>query len=178
MAKIKPRNPEFPVTLYAYDDPREPGHLRYIGQTTSPAHRHVTHRQRATRPQCYDTAFAQWFRRLLKEGIEPRQRFLGQVSVSKADVAEQRLIASYRALGFDLLNATKGGVGAPGFCPTIEQRKRMSVAGLGKPKSLAHSEAISQGSRGKTKSIEHRRSLSAAWARWRVLNHSRILWQS
>jgi len=95
-------NSELPVFLYVLDDPREPGNIRYVGQTQSPQHRlgfhcHAGLRSDPNRP------LYRWVQELLSEGFRPRMRIWATVEFSHANQKEKVLIAGLSRC-FDLLN--------------------------------------------------------------------------
>jgi hypothetical protein len=117
---------DFPVFLYVIEDPREPGHIRYIGATVSLSSRYSRHQQAAIGNQREDVPLYSWWRALLSEGVEPTMRLLWQGTKEQRADAEIRAIAGYRKLGFCLLNQTNGGPGMLGYAFTQESRDRMS----------------------------------------------------
>ncbi len=95
-------NSDLPVFLYVLDDPREPGNIRYVGQTQSLQSRLGFHccaglRQDPTRPLYL------WVQKLLNEGVRPRMRVWATVEFSHASQKEKVLIAGLSRC-FDLLN--------------------------------------------------------------------------
>ena len=61
-----------------------------------------------------------------------------------------------------LLNHTEGGEGPSGLIHTEESRKKMSLAGKGKPKSKRHRENIAAAKKGKPRSDETKQKLREA----------------
>jgi hypothetical protein len=67
-----------------------------------------------------------WMRKLMAAGLQPGIILIEQVDESERFQREVFWIAFYRALGFDLVNSTSGGEGAPEL--SDESRRKMSDA--------------------------------------------------
>jgi hypothetical protein len=76
--------------------------------------------------------------------------------------AERFWISQFRALGFKLTNHTDGGDGMHGFSPSVETRRKLSVATKGRARPEEVRRHISEGKTGKRFSVEHCRAMSTA----------------
>lgn len=109
------------------------GKIRYIGKTNDPDKRLRRHISRA---KYYETKShaANWIRSLLKRGEKPEIRVLEEVPDGGDWVSREiATISEYRALGFDLTNATEGGEGVCGLSKE-SLAKRVAAAAITKSK--------------------------------------------
>ncbi len=107
----------------------ENGVVRYIGQTRNSTNARLkAHIQEALRANYPKTYKCFWIRKVFEEGHHIIITTLVPEAVHNKD--EKLMIASYRALGFDLVNATDGGDNAFDLSP--EARKKMSDRRKGK----------------------------------------------
>jgi len=103
-----------------------------------------------------------WWKRIVeKHGLKSEiiERFSDEAD---AFALERYLIASYRALGIELINVTDGGEGASGRPMSDEHRRRISEAQRGKPNDPAQNAAHSKRMKGRILSEETKRKIGAA----------------
>lgn len=111
------------TVIYALADPSTDA-VRYIGKTNRNVRtRFRAHVNRASKQRHIRSAA--WIDGLLLAGFEPRLIVLETVD-DLWEAAERFWIASFRAIGADLLNMTIGGAATPGHVHTIETRTRLS----------------------------------------------------
>jgi hypothetical protein len=148
-----------PWVVYALRDPRSL-QVRYVGCARDVAERLKTHVYNSTREE---TRKARWIRELSAEGLRPIPEPLesGSGDDSWGD-RERHWIAHFRATGHDILNATDGGPGAPGFIPSDETRAKMSSSHTGRKQSPEAIEKAAAAHRGRKYSEEHRARQSAS----------------
>lgn len=135
------RRPFRPI-IYGLVDPLEPKHVRYVGMASN-AGRPYVHAKQARRPNHKYSHLRHWVQKLQAEGREYTVLILEELSedVSRHFLGEveKMYIASLRAIGHNLTNATDGGEGA--LNPSQEVRAALSARnkgnkyGLGKKKS-------------------------------------------
>ena len=119
--------------VYGLYSSRDPGELRYIGQTTqSPDRRYSQHKNYAKRKK---TAVHNWFLREIENGFEIELRVLVEGAVF--NVTETEMIARYRNAGARLLNLTDGGEGTVGWHGNAGKKRpdlaARNMANKGKP---------------------------------------------
>ena len=153
--------------LYALIDPRTV-EIRYIGKTTNPKARYKGH--------LYDqskTHRGAWLRVLRRLGLKPVMNILEPIGSSKeAAVREQELIRDYRDEEYNLVTATAGGEGMPGFHHTAKTKQKMREAALGRERSTETRRKIGAASRGRECSVKTRQKLSEAMSgRQRTAEH-------
>jgi hypothetical protein len=153
--------------LYTLADPVTPDNVRYVGWAMNPSERMVKHERDASR---LVTHKARWIASLLALGRKPALDVIGAVQTREAAACiEKRLIASYRACGFDLTNATEGGDGVVGW--TDEMRSSLRLRMLGKrrgPHSAETREKISASQRGRRLPARRKAQAIDALMRWRA----------
>ena len=160
--------------IYTLRNPRT-NEVRYVGWTSRTAARRMnTHIQTAVNKPA-TTHKAKWILSLLAIGLRPAMEVIESGTGSGWGEAEQRWIAAFRAKGARLTNATDGGEGTVGYCPTPETRELQSrnsrrqpmspdhrakiqaaalKANVGRALSKEHREAIASGNRGTRHSPE------------------------
>jgi hypothetical protein len=79
-----------------------------------------------------------WLKHVLSHGHTPGVRLLDIGGAQTWESLEKWHIAAHRAAGYDLVNETDGGEGAPGYVFSPEQRRAVSVRFKGKKKPPAH----------------------------------------
>ncbi len=116
--------------VYALCDPVA-DEVRYIGQTHLPLKSRMNIHMRA---RTTGTHVGNWIRSLRQRPnivIVERVEAHDLIALSAAlDTAEVRLIAHFRACGYDLTNGTDGGGGVRGWNHSIETRERIRAANL------------------------------------------------
>lgn len=131
--------------VYTHSDPVT-NLVRYVGKGKG---------KRAQQLYCRGPHHQAWIDKLESSGLKP------VIQIIELDLAEQQAyecerlhIIAYRQAGMPLTNLTDGGEG--GFNPSLETRKKQSLAKLGKPshmKGKTHSEQtrlkISEANKGK-----------------------------
>lgn len=149
--------------IYGLCDPREPGHVRYVGMATY-SQRPFDHAKEA-RASTRHTHRLHWIRKIQQEGVEPlvivlqacpensSRKFLGFV--------ESCYIKSLREIGHQLTNGTDGGDG--GATRTGQKHSAQTIAKLRYPKSAGHRAKISAARQGHEVSLFTRAKLSAAF---------------
>jgi len=91
------------ITIYALCEPHDPSAVRYIGQTRRKLRlRFKSHLQEARGPR--NSRKTAWIRDLAAQGLRPLIQVLGTVPSARANEVEKRLITTYKAKGYDLLN--------------------------------------------------------------------------
>lgn len=136
--------------IYALFDPREPGHFRYVGKSTTTAdlrlRSHIKEARKQQRKRIYKNC---WIRKLLRDGVSPCICVLEKLQDADKvghNTREVHWIAELRRHGHKLTNLTKGGDGG---------------AAVGVPKTELHREAISKTLTGHAISVETREKISA-----------------
>lgn len=120
--------------VYGLTDPRS-GHIRYIGKVNGyPNSRMRSHIYEARYGKRHNHRLA-WIRKLLKDGFQPRFILLETcVDDKELIIAERRWIATFRALGAQLVNGTDGGEGMAN--PSAETRAKLTASRKGKKANL------------------------------------------
>jgi len=90
--------------VYVLLDPRD-GSVRYVGQTTDPKSRAVSHRRNQPSGNPHMDS---WKAQLKSVGLAPRFLVVDSAPTERLDFMERRWIAYYRSLGV-LLNYESGG---------------------------------------------------------------------
>lgn len=141
---------DLPIFIYVLEDPREPGNIRYVGQTQSLPQRFSNYKRKALgkRLRQDNDALYDWLKHLWLQGVEPMMRVLRQTTKESANELEIKAIAGYRKLGFLLFNLTDGGSGK-GLVPRSKGKKLP-------PRSKEWCDAIGNAKRGKKMSLESR----------------------
>lgn len=109
---------EAPRHIYALEDPRLPGEVRYVGATKNlPGRldRHISSARCGAKWQV-----SRWIRSLLDVDLSPCQNIIETVPSQEWESAERKWIAFYGASG-DLLNQSPGGR-SPGSTPKIRAK--------------------------------------------------------
>lgn len=156
MARI---NTDRPVTVYGLSSSID-GVVRYVGQTVQPLSvRLKDHINRARAGKKW--ALCHWIRKheSLGETI--------QISVIEENavlhISEIHWIATYRAAGIRLVNATAGGEGIVGLLRTAEHQEKIAKAQRGRkrrPLTDDEKQVLSRILKTRTFSDEHRRRIS------------------
>jgi hypothetical protein len=137
--------------IYGLVDPRD-GQLRYVGQTS----------MGFVRPKKLHAAkCGSWQKSLKNKGLEPEIIVLEETD--DLNCAEEFWISSFRMIGADLTNMTTGGEGLKGA--TLETRRKMREAKLGRRLTDEHRKKISESCRRIKKSpktVETRAKISAS----------------
>lgn len=103
-----------------------------------------------------------WIRSLAER---PKIRALCLVDYANDGEMEELVIAAYRSLGFDLVNATDGGEGKKGCFHSEESKAKIRAWGIGRkmpPISEETRERMAAAQRGKKQTAEHRAKIAAA----------------
>ncbi len=151
------------------------GDVRYIGWTFNIAKRLKSHAYTA---QKFDRYRDCWIRKVMACGLFPASEIVEQGTGDWA-AAERKWISHYRREGARLTNLTDGGEGVPGLRHsaeaierirqkktgrkmTPEERRKHSLALMGRVVSSTTREKISQANSGKRRTPEQRARLSEA----------------
>ncbi len=94
--------------------------IRYVGKADDMLVRLQDHISAALRDRDSKIPVHHWIRKLDKEGVEPQMLVLRRVPMESWQKEERSMIATLRAAGHDLLNATEGGEGL-----SSEEAKRL-----------------------------------------------------
>lgn len=111
------------VRIYTLSDPLT-GEIRYIGKTKHPLNIRCSQ-------HTYDKAVnhrTNWIKSLSRIGTSPKIELLDISSDTEASEIERYWIAQFKAWGFDLVNQTSGGEGAPGRIVSEETKLKHSKA--------------------------------------------------
>lgn len=151
--------------VYTLSDPHT-GAIRYVGKTCRGLKQRLKDHllpknlKARTHKNC-------WLKALAARGAKPVIEIV-EVAGDGVDEAERFWISQFRALGFDLTNATDGGEGTTGLkrLPRTEaHRARLSAALKGRQMDAVWREKLGAALRGKPKkpfTPEHRANISAA----------------
>ena len=155
--------------IYALCDPQTE-EIRYVGKSCSGLHRPRRH----TSP-CELKAHTHknhWVLSLVEKGLRSLIRILEEFPTAYLlPEAEQKWIEDLKKSGASLTNATNGGIGMLGYCPSEETRKKLSAGKKGwkaPPETLRR---MAEAARGKRWSMEARERMSE-YRKGRPLNHS------
>lgn len=143
--------------IYALLDP-ETLLPRYVGWSFYPGRRLRAHINQAKGGAIGHKA--NWLRSVLSRGAEP-MLFILESGFGDYEEAERRWIRDLRLSGTALTNATDGGEGAPGFCPSEETRARMSAARTGRKMPASAIAKTAAALRGRKQSATHVAALAA-----------------
>lgn len=133
------------------------GIIRYIGQTRNSSQvRLKAHVQESFRKDYPKTYKCFWIRKVVEEGYQVVITTLVGNAIHNID--EKILIAAYKALGFDLVNATDGGDNSFDLSP--EARKKMSERRKGKKLSAEVKFKLSMAKKGRKLSEETKKKIS------------------
>lgn len=152
------------LEVYGLIDPIT-GRLRYVGKCMDGAarrlKRHVTEaRGRRSEARSHRN---RWIRSILDEGKTPEVVVIERVrEAAELSSAERFWIAYYRKQGFNLVNATDGGDGAPGYRAPPEVRAKISEISRTNPKRIAARNAMHAANVGKKWNDEQRQRLGEA----------------
>jgi group I intron endonuclease len=168
--------------IYGLECPIE-GKIRYIGKTVDPENRLSKHIHESCRNRTHKD---KWLSKLLQQNLRPKLVILEEVPEELSSEREIYWIAKYKSMGFKLTNGTPGGDGAPlGFKHTeeakrkiaeagrgrkypnrpplsIDARKKISKANLGRKNSQESIEKMREAHRGKVYSFKSRQKMSLA----------------
>lgn len=124
-----------PWVIYALSDPRAPAEVRYVGKTVKkPEYRLTEHLAYSRKPVV--THLTCWLRSLSEIGLKPEILVLERGEAGADWIsAEQRWIASFRAQGYKLCNATDGGEGGLGSKRSPESIAKVVAAITGRKAS-------------------------------------------
>jgi hypothetical protein len=132
--------------IYALNDP-ETGKCRYVGKAANPKKRFRAHINRAKASANHKDC---WILGLRQRGLTPVLEVLDEVPAQKWEFWEREYIRVFRAIGFDLTNLSDGGgCGMEGKAQPESQRRGVSRALKGRPKSPEHCLAVSRALTGK-----------------------------
>lgn len=111
--------------IYALLCPR--GEIRYIGKSTNPQHRLLSHISAAKGGRTKHYA-ANWIRSLLEKGEKPALEIVMEIPDGEPwEPYEIRLIAEFREEGHRLTNTTSGGDGLRGVPPEVVAKRIASA---------------------------------------------------
>lgn len=149
--------------VYTLTNPRT-GEVRYVGWTCKTLNRRLnTHIQTAVSKPPRDHR-AKWILSLLSIGVRPVIEAIESGSGEGWAEAEKRWIATFRANGARLVNATDGGEGTVGCPSSAAARKASSLRTKGKRMDAEHlakwHAAARAANLGRALSKEHRAKLS------------------
>ena len=155
-----------PAKIYIYGLFDNTG-IRYIGMGADPEKRRRDHLRDKKK-----THKANWIRKVLSEGKTIGLCILDETDSEHCEELEKAWIAYGRDEGWDLTNATDGGIGTRGYKHSDESRQKMADAkmgnawNIGRRLGVVNSEEqkrkISETMTGRTLSAEHRRNISEA----------------
>jgi hypothetical protein len=143
-------------SVYTLSSKIEPDKIRYVGITKheDANARLRTHKANTTRNN--DVPLYKWMRKYNNEILA--KVVVAGVSWEEACRIEISLIAEYKKAGYKLLNLTEGGEGL--FNPSIETRKKISIAHKGKKLSKEQKEKLSKANKGKRHTEETKEKMS------------------
>jgi hypothetical protein len=140
-------------TIYALCDPKTK-EIRYIGKTVSQLNirlsQHITASKKGRKNHLHC-----WIRSLSEKPIIIP---IETVSYEQDGETEKRIIAEYRANGYDLVNESDGGEGQKGYHHTEETKEKIRLWGIGRkmpPKSPETLQRMANAQRGKKHTPEH-----------------------
>jgi NUMOD3 motif len=152
------------------------GIIRYIGQTVKlPEQRLANHLDAAVRRAAAaarragrHSPLTAWITDVVASGEDVLIEVLCHDAVLHE--TERAMILGYQQAGFDLVNATEGGQGRPGYVMPAYVRAQISQAHKGRLKSAKHRAAIARSRTGTTAPLETRAKMSAAKKGFRPAN--------
>lgn len=149
--------------IYTLSDPRFPGVVRYVGKTRMrPGRRLRSHLHDAYREPGNHRRY--WLRTLIEAGVEPVLILIEECLGDNWESRERHWIATYKAAGCNLVNATDGGEDNKTLC--AESRAKISQSKQGQRKGVPltpeHREKIRQALKGQVIPPEARAKMSAA----------------
>lgn len=168
--------------LYTLSDP-ETGGIRYLGKSDEPFKRYKRH--------LYDrdaSHKSRWVHELRSRGLKPHMDLLDEIPHSQWKFWEREYIRVFKAIGIRLVNLTDGGDSGPNmedlpedtknrirsggkFVRSQEQRKNMSEATRGLPKSSSHRAALSRSKMGTKMSAQARENMRlSGLKRWEKMS--------
>lgn len=134
--------------IYYLVDPREPEHIRYIGVTSRDMEdRGLEHIKEAKYYKGKNTYKLNWIRKLLSEGVEPKQLLLKEfdfVDEEELFLKEVEIVKEYKEKGHKLTNTTLGGKGTLGHTLSPEVKKLLSDKGKEQWKNMSEEERKSR----------------------------------
>ena len=131
------------IYIYALVDPRD-DFIRYVGKTKNLDIRLRGHLR------CTVGAKAVWISELRDKALLPQIIVLEETSKLKWQGAEQRWIAQFRTMGFNLFNISRGGNG-PTAC-SLETKKKLSRIKSIDVKNIEHLNRLNRQNRGSKRS--------------------------
>jgi len=149
-------------SVYVLVDPRTE-EIRYVGVAKDTKVRLQTHIYEAKRAPGRNHRTC-WIDSILRLGLKPIL-IVVETGCGNREESERVWIASFRAIGCELVNGTDGGEGAPGRVPSPETRAKQSAATKGRkksPESVARMAAALRGRPGHKVSPETRQKISRA----------------
>ena len=120
--------------IYGICDPREAGHIRYVGQTGYSIQRRLRQHLKNGR-QGNRLRVSRWIAACLANGVTPTASQLDHVVITELDQRETFWILKLRGDGHQLLNQTIGGKAPRGYRHTQETKNKISAAHKGKKHS-------------------------------------------
>jgi len=114
------------VFIYVLKEP-DTGVVRYVGKSTNPKRRFRTHINTSGKKRNHKEC---WISSLLDKGLKPIMEVIDEVPEEHGKQWEVAWIAFFKESECDLVNGTLGGDGSN---PSVETRKKMRQAKLGKP---------------------------------------------
>lgn len=139
--------------IYALRDPRD-NEIRYVGKSDNPHKRLIGHLSDTT--VCYRT---NWVAELRREKLIPEIMILDRVPKAEWTYWEKYYIERLSRV-FNLTNSTGGGDGLEN--PSLETRRKMREAAIGRLLSNEAKRKVSEFNKGKVVSEETRRKMSIA----------------
>ncbi len=142
--------------VYALADPRDCS-VFYAGVSVNPVQRYYSHKGAYTKdPRSRRIA------ELKREGLLPRMIILEVVPRGDSFTAEKQWIGRLRGKDYPLVNCTSGGQGPSDSAVSLETRKKMRNAKLGRKLPPEHRLNIARALKGQVISAEARRKMSLA----------------
>lgn len=149
-------------SLYTLSSSSDVESVRYVGITKNPSQRIKGH-LKAAKDNSKSNHRVRWIRSVVGSGSDVCMIVIeGGLSEEVALRNEVRKIAELRSAGCDLVNSTDGGDGVRGYVFTPEDRRKISLAGMGRKNSPESIERTASAHRGKIVSEETRKKISDA----------------